>query len=615
MGKKRAYKGKKDSKENTPLAFSIPMPAWLTSQYDKLQTHLDEITADEDTMTAIDGLDLTDLKAGDAWAAIHAIIKPHIDTWNDINNRAWFARMIENQLLDIWNSRAETHAIRQALLANSLKINQAFWDAINQTTHRPTRAEVENVLRAVKKENTPGHEYHYMPRSIRFLMDYSISDKQMFKMTQYGTCQYKIGNDWHTQQILIPMHVRPEATGIISKPRYVKKDGKYIGHVTYAVKKNAPTGDNIMGVDLNRSDNRWTACILHKDGTRTDPFYINSTRTAWLDKKLSQKYDAKQRILAKLDRILPRLRLSLDDAKTMAEKPFADSGLPRHAWLLLRNVAGVCGAINRLKTVEMPRVMANEIVMLAVEHGCSVIRLELLSWVGPRGGKWEHSLIQQAIERRARVDGVRVVRVNPAYTSTAHPGTGARGRERGRDVVFSDGFVMNRDCCSAMNTGAGGALPDPVVVRRVRARERYERRMARRGNDGASRRRGRGAGKRGDVGKGKTKGKKPGSSRTVKVRRSGRSGVSPVSMHVRFSRRSRRAALRALLAVVCSDANGGVPIVASLPDLAGGGLRFAVWVRPSGDDCWEEYQVESDKRCCTGSNAQMAPPDTAWHMN
>lgn len=89
--------------------------------------------------------------------------------------------------------------------------------------------------------------------------------------------------------------------------------------------------------------------------------------------------------------------------------------------------------ITRLKN-ERALTIAAHLVEIAELNNVSAISFEKLDWLGSKGGKWEHSMIQNATESRARKSGVSVRKVSAKGTSTTCPKckktTQATGRKR-----------------------------------------------------------------------------------------------------------------------------------------------------------------------------------------
>ena len=86
---------------------------------------------------------------------------------------------------------------------------------------------------------------------------------------------------------------------------------------------------------------------------------------------------------------------------------------------------------------------------LADESG--EIHVEYLAWMDSLGGSWSHSEVQSALMKLAPIYGLRVYRVNAAKSSTKYPGSDEIGKESGREVVFEDGWIIDRDYLADVN--------------------------------------------------------------------------------------------------------------------------------------------------------------------
>lgn len=202
--------------------------------------------------------------------------------------------------------------------------------------------------------------------------------------------------------------------------RIVYKDNKIVAQIVYEVAEPGYTDDgNVMGVDLGI---KCPAVSYISDGSVK--FYGNGRKNKYmrrhykyLRKKLGKdkKTDAIKRINNKEQRIMK----------------------------------------------DIDHKLSREIVNTATAHGVSVIKMEQLANIRSTtrtSRKNNHSLhtwsfyrLAQFIEYKAKLAGIKVEYVNPAYTSQKCPVCGNVHHANDRKYICKCGFHTHRDILGAMN--------------------------------------------------------------------------------------------------------------------------------------------------------------------
>ena len=202
--------------------------------------------------------------------------------------------------------------------------------------------------------------------------------------------------------------------------RIVYKDNKIVAQIVYEVAEPGYTDDgNVMGVDLGI---KCPAVSYISDGSVK--FYGNGRKNKYmrrhykyLRKKLgkAKKTDAIKRINNKEQRIMK----------------------------------------------DIDHKLSREIVNTAMAHGVSVIKMEQLANIRSTtrtSRKNNHSLhtwsfyrLAQFIEYKAKLAGIKVEYVNPAYTSQKCPVCGNVHHANDRKYICKCGFHTHRDILGAMN--------------------------------------------------------------------------------------------------------------------------------------------------------------------
>ena len=199
--------------------------------------------------------------------------------------------------------------------------------------------------------------------------------------------------------------------------RIVYKDNKIVAQIVYEVAEPGYTDDgNVMGVDLGI---KCPAVSYISDGSVK--FYGNGRKNKYmrrhykyLRKKLgkAKKTDAIKRINNKEQRIMK----------------------------------------------DIDHKLSREIVNTATAHGVSVEQLENIRSATRTSRKNNHSLhtwsfyrLAQFIEYKAKLAGIKVEYVNPAYTSQKCPVCGNVHHANDRKYICKCGFHTHRDILGAMN--------------------------------------------------------------------------------------------------------------------------------------------------------------------
>ena len=107
------------------------------------------------------------------------------------------------------------------------------------------------------------------------------------------------------------------------------------------------------------------------------------------------------------------------------------------------------------------RLVAVEVVNIAIKEQCKDIHLENLSWVKSSGGKWNFAQIQACIEEVAELFSIKVVKVSAKNSSKTNPVTLEVGTISNRDVTFKDSQKVDRDQLAGLNL----ALREPKKIK------------------------------------------------------------------------------------------------------------------------------------------------------
>lgn len=404
----------------TQRPLKINVPERILPIYTELESYFLELLNDEQARVIIMSLNYT-AHRGNYWREARDKLRPWTDNWT-IHNKAWHSYIIFENVRRVASSLHESQAIWDTYQSYG-QLTPEYWNTLHAKHIYPTRAQ---VLPIIKSPTRPE-----LPRKAVFILDYSISEKQFYHAEDHSQLIKISKTEWMTYDLLLPLSIRESATSGISRPRFTRRpDGELEGAISYdCVIPDAP-GDNEMGIDIGKI-NLYCATIRDTNGKLLT--FLPSRRLS----NLVQKIDLLRGLLAHHYEIINKFKKSGRD-NTLREY---------RREVEVRRISKKTSRL--MKYAE--ELAADEIAKLCVEHKVGTVHLESLSWLGTRGGKWDHSKFQSIIKDRLELDGVRVLKVNAAYSSTRNPVTREVGRKSGRDIVWSDGSRLDRDVTSSIN--------------------------------------------------------------------------------------------------------------------------------------------------------------------
>ena len=429
-------------------SFNINMPSELIPIYDFLQNELNFILSNDETRAILENIDLSKLK-GDVWRDLRDGLKWRIKDW-PLHNKAWHSYILFENIRRELESKREAIIIWNELVKNDYNINEELLDSLHKLNLYPTRSRIVNIKRS--------NSVPELTRNATFILDYTVSEKQFFRMKTNSICEIKVGKkDWIEYEIVFPSSIDSRFTGVIAKPRFVKRkrDDKYIGICSYEYKiGNYDLEDKILGIDIGKIK-LFSSVVMDKNGEFSNEF-INTKRSQDTEDKINRLYENKQILYDKI-------------------KAYEDLGLtPLTKYEIWKNLyANITNKITNTKDYQA-KLLSSEIVKLALEQKCKTIHIEDLSWLNSQGGKWNHSQIHSKIIEKASMYGIKVKKVSAFNTSKEHPSTKEIGIIQDRIVKFTTGKI-DRDLLAAINIAIRStniklkkSLPKKVKTKRVK---------------------------------------------------------------------------------------------------------------------------------------------------
>lgn len=442
--------------------FQISFPSFLKKRYDFLQAELDRIINDPVFRPQIDRLDPDEFYLSEYYRELKKICQRIDQTdWKTgdyiINNPSWHWRILAENIRSTMSSLTLRRKICSILEKYDFKLTDDCQSELEELRKKSYFSPfvVENIQRSKSWPSMPTH--------IGFKLDYAFSSGQMFKMSDNHLCSFQNeDSSWTDVQLVVPATVREEFTGKLLKPVFIKRsDGQYIGHARYCVKpKYNPNAKNVLGVDIG-DIKPYSAVVLYSNKT-VGPELLPSNQVIRLSKKISQLLSIIKETSEKVKRVNAYIN---HDIQVRPE-----TILKQENRIDYKN--NVRSKITNLKETLVTQ-EAHEIVDLAWQNNCKEIHIENLKWANDLRAYWNFAKFRHRLEEIAEVYGIKVILVNPAYTSTTHPSTGEHGKKKNRDIHFSTGDVFDRDYLAAINiarTKSKGLKYKPIIVKKYKTK-------------------------------------------------------------------------------------------------------------------------------------------------
>ena len=427
-------------------------PDLLLPLYNILQGELDRILS---TPTYVEALSKIELKYknekgeehsklnGMLWREIHEIIG---DSLKGKVPDAWYIRILYHNIISLLKSRQEQIKIYEILKSNQYKIDSTLRDKLAQEKLYPANAYLEILANS---KAMPA-----LPKRKTFILDFSVSDKQMFKVGKNSNvyeikiCSRKEIKDnnletgWLSFEMYLPTYIRESFTGKTAKPQFYWDHNKeeFVCAIPCEIKKLPNEYENVMGVDLGKIK-VYSATVVHKDGTISDEYVPTEELQNLVDKlkrmnqHINSVYEKKKRSYKYGNFTKRQDRRELDYKRSRNKRTKLQFAIAR--------------------------LVAVEIVNIAIKEQCKEIHLENLSWIKSSGGKWNFAQVQACIEDVAELFSIKVVKVSAKNSSKTNPVTLEIGKVSNRDVIFKNGQKVDRDQLAGLNL----ALREPKKLK------------------------------------------------------------------------------------------------------------------------------------------------------
>lgn len=417
-------------------------PDLLLPLYNILQGELDRILS---TPTYVEALSKIELKYNDdngeehsklngiLWREIHEIIG---DSLKGKVPDAWYIRILYHNIISLLKSRQEQIKIYEILKANQYKIDSTLRNKLTEEKLYPTNSYLESLANA--------KDMPVLPKRKTFILDFSVSDKQMFRVGKNSNAyeikiysrkevkDYNLESGWISFEMYLPTYIRESFTGRTAKPQFYLDYNKneFVCAIPCEIKKIPNEYENVMGVDLGKIK-VYSATVVRKDGSISNEYVPTEELQNLVDKlkrinqHIKSVYEKKKRSYKYGNFTNKQARRKLDYKRSRNKRTKLQFAIAR--------------------------LVAVEVINIAIKEQCKEIHLENLSWVKSLGGKWNFSQVQSCIEEVAELFSIKVVKVSAKNSSKTNPVTLEVGKISNRDVTFKDGQKINRDQLASLN--------------------------------------------------------------------------------------------------------------------------------------------------------------------
>ena len=380
---------------------------------------------------------------GMLWREIHEIIG---DSLKGKVPDAWYIRILYHNIISLLKSRQEQIKIYEILKSNQYKIDSTLRDKLAQEKLYPANAYLEILANS---KAMPA-----LPKRKTFILDFSVSDKQMFRVGKNSNvyeikiCSRKEIKDnnletgWLSFEMYLPTYIRESFTGKIAKPQFYWDHNKeeFICAIPCEIKKLPNEYENVMGVDLGKIK-VYSATVVRKDGSISDEYVPTE----------------------ELQNLVNKLKRMNQHIKSVYEKRKRSSKYGNFTNRQARRKLDYKRSRNKRTKLQfaIARLVAVEVVNIAIKEQCKEIHLENLSWIKSSGGKWNFAQVQACIEDVAELFSIKVVKVSAKNSSKTNPVTLEIGKVSNRDVIFKNGQKVDRDQLAGLNL----ALREPKKLK------------------------------------------------------------------------------------------------------------------------------------------------------
>lgn len=353
-------------------------------------------------------------------------------TWSDIKGcKAKYYRIIIDNIRLLLLSEVERVSIINICEKHNYSLHSIadIRDELTANNLYPTTGYLRNIVRS-QGSITHAVNPHFM---LNFTAEDSLASKVRVTSDQV-VYTVNVNGEWLDFVVDRPTYV-PPFMGKVARPIFQRNaKGKLYIRISYEVEtaEYSTTSSTIMGVDLGKVK-PFSAAINDGDFYTTELaptketdivarkiFVLENERNKLNGKinRCNNVWDGRNNYLAnKIERLYSEKRYVVNKLARLRQSL---------VWLIARDIAYHCQS-----------------------NGVDTVKLENLSWLESRGGKWNFSDIQDAVHQVLSAYGIAVYKVNPKNSSQVDPFTDERIVHHGRNAHTSIG-VRDRDYLASL---------------------------------------------------------------------------------------------------------------------------------------------------------------------
>ena len=369
---------------------------------------------------------------------------------------SWYVRILLHNIISLLKSRKEQVEIYELLKGNAYKIDSELRKKLKEKKLYPSKPYLETLAEAKSIPTLPDKKV--------FILDFSTSDKQIFRIGKNGRSwevkiyskeekeKYNLESRWIEIETYLPIYIREGFKGEAAKPQFYmdKGEDRFVCAIPCKIETIPNEYKNIMGVDIGRIK-PYSATVIRKDGSISDE-YIPTDELM----KMSDKLD---RLKAHIESVYK---------KHSRSKKYGNFTKKQK----MRKIDYKEGIRKRTNLkYQIARLIAVEVVNVAIQEECKEIHIENLAWVKNKARKWNFSAIQKCIEEVAELYNIKVVKVSAKNSSTENPVTGEIGKENDREIRFSTGEVIDRDQLAGLNLALRRPKEEARKIKQLKKRK------------------------------------------------------------------------------------------------------------------------------------------------
>jgi len=189
----------------------------------------------------------------------------------------WYVRILIHNIISLLKSIKEQIEIYELLKGNAYKIDSELKKKLKEKKLSASRPYLE-ILAAAKSIPT-------LPDKKVFILDFSASDKQMFRIGKNGRSwkikiyskeekeKYNLESQWIEIETYLPIYIREGFKGEAAKPQFYidRGENRFVCAIPCKIETISNEYKNIMGVDIGRTK-PYSATVIRKDGSISDEY-------------------------------------------------------------------------------------------------------------------------------------------------------------------------------------------------------------------------------------------------------------------------------------------------------------------------------------------------------